>query len=520
MAKKKASTLLAIMTAVAVLTGCGSNESGATNSPSPSNASSSSAKPSETQAAVKTEPFKLTIMANLHTPEVPSDKIEKLLEAATNTELEFQWVPDGTYDEKMNASFATGTLPQAVYVKNQASLIMLRDAIRNEQFWEIGPLLSSYPNLNKLNPEVLKNTSVDGKIYSLYQERPLSRQGIVYRKDWAEKLGLKEPTTVDELYTMLKAFTEKDPDGNGKNDTIGLTDRSDLVYGAFKTISSWYGTPNGWGMQDGKLAPEFMFPAYIETMKYVKKLHQEGLINKDFPVTSKNDQQNLLITGKAGAYIGSMPDVKSLHTKVTEVNPNALLDVHNKITGPDGNFGIWSIPGYGSVVLFPKSAVKNEEELKNILSFYDKLMSPELSNLIYWGVEGEHYTMQDGKVLPTEDTNLTDRETKPYMSIQIGGISSIPGFYTAIDVLPAKAKAEELIIQNNDFLIHDPSAPLDSATYTQDGARLLEMIKDATYKFMLGNIDEAGFQAAVDAWLKQGGTKIIEEFNASYTAAK
>lgn len=518
MRKQKASVLLAALTALAVFAGCsGGAATGGDSQPSAQpNQTGEGAAPQETAK----EPFKITIMANLHTPEVPSDKIEKLVEEATNTELEIQWVPDGSYDEKMNASFATGTLPMATYIKNQTSFIMLRDAIRNGQFWEIGPYLSEYPNLSKLNPDVLKNTSVDGKLYALYQERPLSRQGLIYRKDWADKLGLSEPTNVDELYEMLKAFKEQDPDGNGANDTIGLTDRNDLVYGAFKTIASWFGTPNGWGEMDGKLMPEFMFPEYIETMNYIKKLHQEGLINQDFPVTSKTDQQNLLITGKAGAYIGSMADVVTLQAKLEDVHPDAVLDVHHKIAGPDGNFGVWAIPGYGSLVLFPKSAVKSEEELKNILAFFDQLMSPELANLIYWGIEGEHYTMEGDRVVPIEDTSITDREVKPYQALQIGGISTIEGFYEAKHLLPAKEKAEQLIIDNNNYLIHDPTAPLESATYTQDGVRLQELIKDATYKYMLGDIDEAGFQAAVDTWLKQGGQNMIDEFNESYAQSK
>ncbi|WP_347835768.1 hypothetical protein [Gracilibacillus sp. JCM 18860] len=86
-----------------------------------------------------------------------------------------------------------------------------------------------------------------GELYTLYQGRPLSRQGIIYRKDWAENLGLEAPTTTDEFMEMVRAFTEDDPDGNGKDDTFGLTDRSDLIYGAFKTVSSWFGTPNYWG---------------------------------------------------------------------------------------------------------------------------------------------------------------------------------------------------------------------------------------------------------------------------------
>lgn len=490
MKKKKASSILAIVTALSVLAGCG----GGSSAPAATGTSNGSA----VQGENKSEPVAISIMANLHTPEVPSDMIEKLLEEKTGTKLEIQWVPDGTYDEKVNASFATGTLPQVTYLKNAASLVNMRDAIRNGQFWEIGPLLDQYPNLSRLKPEVLKNTAVDGKIYALYREVPLSRQGIIYRKDWADKLGLSAPTHIDEFYNMLKQFKENDPDGNGKDDTIPLTDRNDLVYGAFKTISSWLGTPNNWGEKDGKLAPEFMFPEYMETMNFFKKLHQEGLINQDFPVTSKTDQQNLFITGKSGVYIGAMGDVSSLHPKVVEVNPDAELDVQNKIEGGPNGYGIWSVPGYGSVILFPKTAIKTEEDLNNVLTFMDQLMSPELGNLIYWGVEGTHHKLEDGKVIPSEDIKLTDREVKPYQAIQVGGPLTIEGFYEPKHMLPVKAKSEEMITENNDYLIEDPSAALDSKTFNEKGVQLQEMIKDGTYRYMLGDIDEAGFQSVVD----------------------
>ncbi|MBJ8193936.1 sugar ABC transporter substrate-binding protein, partial [Bacillus cereus] len=80
--------------------------------------------------------------------------------------------------------------------------------------------------------------------------------------------GLKVPTTLDELYEVARAFTEDDPDGNGKNDTTGFVDRSDLRYSSFKTLSSYFGTPNGWKVDEsGKFTPEFDTPQYLETLK-------------------------------------------------------------------------------------------------------------------------------------------------------------------------------------------------------------------------------------------------------------
>lgn len=515
MSKKKVSTVLAVITAITVMSGCAENAS-MKETPLASNTTVTAA---ETSAETKKEPVKISIMAALQTPDVPDKTIQNMVEQATNTKLDIQWIPNETYSEKMNASFATGTLPQAVGVPAQ-SLSMFRDAIRNNQFWEVGPLLKDYPNLSKLKPEVLKNTSVEGKIYALYQERPLSRQGFIYRKDWADKLGLQAPTTTEEFFIMLEKFTKEDPDGNGKPDTIGLADRNDLNYGAFKTVSSWFGTPNYWGVQNGKLVAEFMTQEYMDTMNFFKRIYTAGYINQDFPVTAKSEQQNMIISSKAGVYVGSLGDVGGMHQNIIGTNPNALLDVHNKVAASGKEYGIWAIPGFASVVLFPKSAVKTEEELKEILAFYDQLMNPELANLTRWGIEGKHYTLEDGKVLEKEDRAMFEREVKPYLSLQVGGIDTIEGFLDAKRPIPSAAKAEELIQDNNNYLIHDPTPALGSATFNQDGARLQELIKDATYKYMLGDIDEAGFQAAIDQWLKQGGQKIIDEFNASYAAAQ
>jgi len=458
-------------------------------------------------------PANISIMATLHTPEVPDEKVLKLIEEAANVKLDIEWVPDNNYNEKLNTAFATGTLSQVVSVGFE-HLDQFREAIKDDQFWEIGPYLDEYENLSNLKESILENSKIDGEIYGIYQGRPLSRQGIVYRKDWADNLGLSTPTTVEELFEMARAFTEDDPNGNGKNDTIGITDRGDLVYGAFKTISSWFGTPNNWGEKDGQLLPEFMFPEYIETMDYMKDLRDNGYINKDFPITSKDDSAAMLKNGKAGIRIGGMADVGSTYNDAKELDPDIEYDVHNYIEGPNGEFGTWSIPGFGSLFLFPKSATETEEELKEILAFYNEMMGPEVANLLYWGIEDEHYTLIDGKAKVTEDQQKFDREVKPYLSLEVGEPETNGRYEGYLDYAP-KEKSEELFKDNEDYLIHDPTITLVSDTFTRDGERLQKIIDDATFNYILGEIDLDDFNKEIEKWEEQGGSKIIEEYNAS-----
>lgn len=477
-----------------LLLGCSNNESASNNKGGNSDSG----------------PQEISIMLNLHVPEVPDKRLEELIEKETNTQLDIRWVPDNNYAENLNTAIATNNLPD-VFLLKDVTLDQQKAAIRDDQYWEIGPYLDDYPNLSKLNKDILKNTAVDGKIYTLYAGRPLSRQGLIYRKDWADNLGLGTPTNLEELYEMMRAFTEDDPDGNGKDDTIGLTDRE--ILGTFENFATWHGAPNNWGEKDGQLLPQFMFPEYREAMDYFKSLFDNGYINKDAPVTSKTDQQELLKNGTAGVYIGTMGDVESMYQDALAINPDVVLDVHNYIEGPDGEYRTRSIPGYGSMLIFPKAAVETEEELKGILSFFDYLMTPEGANLLLWGVEGEHYEVVDGKGKVIEENRDTfNRQILPYTSLEIGEPDT-NGRYIGYFEYEPRAKAEELYKDNNDYLVHDPTAALESATWASKSETLTQIITDATYQYFLGQIDNEGFDQAIEEWKEAGGAQVIEEYN-------
>ncbi|WP_163580816.1 extracellular solute-binding protein [Gracilibacillus saliphilus] len=461
------------------------------------------------------ESDEISIMVPLHTPEVPNDKLKNELEKATGFSLDITWIPASNYDDRVNSAFATNSLTQAVPT-GYGTFIQFIDAIQDGQFWEIGPYLDEFDNLSKLNEDILSNQLVDDKLYSLYMGRPRSRAGIIYRKDWADTLGLSTPTNTAELYEMIKAFTEEDPNKSGEDDTLGLVDRTTLTGGSFKTMSSWFGTPNNWGEVDGELLPEFMFPEYKETLNYLKKIHSNNYVNEDFPVTSKTDQVEMMVNGTGGVYVGTMGDVQSMYNDAIELNPDVEFDVHNYIEGPDGEYGVFSNPGFGSLVLFPKSAIETEEELKKVLEFFDYLMTEDGANLIIWGIEDEHYEVVDGKAnIMDENQHLHDLEVKPYSSFEIGESAS-NGRYEGYYSYEPRTKADMLYEDNDNYLIEDPAFTLISETYLNNGGHLDQIIEDATYNYIIGQIDEAGFDEAVENWRNSGGDAVISEYNEAY----
>src|SRR5690606_4369563 len=82
-------------------------------------------------------------------------------------------------------------------------------------------------------------------------------------------------------------------------DTYGLIENDDLFN--MDLITAYFGAPNQWGIEDGRFVPSFTTDAYMEALQFYRKLYNEGLINKDFPITSRDLWFNIWKSGKAGA---------------------------------------------------------------------------------------------------------------------------------------------------------------------------------------------------------------------------
>ncbi|WP_438446109.1 extracellular solute-binding protein [Gorillibacterium sp. sgz5001074] len=463
---------------------------------------------------------KLSMMVPLHQEKAPPASLMSELQARTGVELDIQWIPDDIYSNKFLNALETNTPRQVVFVK-PVDFTAVKSAIRSNMFWSIGPYLDHYPNLKTLNKAVLEQTAVDGKIYGLYNERPESRQGLIIRKDWLDRLGMKAPTNLEELYQVMKAFTDKDPDGNGKADTLGLTDRNDLYYGAFKTLSSYFGTPNSWSIKGDTFVPEFDTPEYMDTMNYMKKLYNENIINKDFPVTSKSVQRYMMLTGKAGIYIGSLADAPRMQEEMKQVNSDAEVIVLNRIQGPKG-YGVWSIPGYNGLFLFSKKAIPTEDALKQTLAFFNRSMDKDVSNLMLYGIENKHYILKNGLVSsPSPLVEKMNNEVKPLLSLMVSNINNPNLLKLSPEGMdPLVRRVDELVADNSSFLIRDPSVGLSSDTYDARSMELNAIISNATYNYILGKIDAAGFRNEVAIWKQRGGAQVIQELSDAYRLTK
>jgi putative aldouronate transport system substrate-binding protein len=455
------------------------------------------------------EPFKITMMNQsvLAEPTRADDPIIKVAEKHTNTKLEIQWVPNSTYNEKLNATIASGMLPMVILV-NQKPLAIV-NAVRSGQFWEIGPYLKDYPNLEKAQDKrVIKKNSIDGKTYSIFRSRSQVGDGILFRSDWSQSLGLNPPTNVDELYNMIKAFTLNDPDKNGKNDTVGLAEESALR--GFNFLMAAHGGGNEWELKDGKLAPTLLSKPYLDTLNFYKRLYKEKLMNLDFAVTNRVQNIDNINKGFFGLRLGD-PENITRYTDLLKVNPKAEIDVK---TDSIKDIKLLAKGGGDAHFFFPKQSIKSEEELKKILAFFDKLSDHEGQNLFEWGIVNIHYSIENGIAKRTpEQTAKYNAEVVPIQQeMQVAdGSGAMQG---EVEKIVAKYKDARRAVDKN--LLNDPAASYSSKTFEEKGSELTKLINDSRIKYIMGDLDEAGWKGVQDKWLKGGGDKIIIEINELY----
>lgn len=468
-------------------------------------------------------PVELSVMLPAFKPTFPKDgsPVVAELEKFTNSKLHLEWVPDSSYAEKINITLASGKLPTLMVIKDKTASFI--NAARSGAFWEVGPYLKDYPNLSKANSIVLNNISVDGKVYGVYRARPLGRNGIVYRKEWLDNLGMQEPKTIDDFYNMLKAFTTKDPDKNGKNDTYGMV--ISKYNGPFEIMQTWFGVPNKWGADaSGKLTPAHFTPEYMDALKFFKKLYDEKLINADFAVMDSNKWTDPIVNGQAGVMVDVTDNAARIDDKIHLALQQAgkdekgkyFMDILGSVSGPKGNRAL-PTSGYAGMVAISKSTVKTEAELRQVLSFLDKLNEAEAQNLGFNGIEGKHYKKVEGGIEPVKDTALMDQEVSGLNQMFMG----IPeNRYLEVVQTPVRKKSNDVQKANESIVVPNPAEPLVSNVYAQKGPQLDNIINDARTKFIVGQIDEAGFKAAVELWKKSGGDDYVKEINDLYAASK
>ena len=169
----------------------------------------------------------------------------------------------------------------------------------------------AYESYGDNNP--INTVTFDGKIMAIPKTQLSDGQDFLWlRKDWLDNLILEEPSSLDEVADVLRAFVNDDPDGDGQANTVGLAALS-TVYGDYPNntfaidniFTALDAYPNIWITDDdGNAVYGSVQPEMKDALQLLADWYAEGLIDKEFTTRTNDDIVALISSGQCGAFIG------------------------------------------------------------------------------------------------------------------------------------------------------------------------------------------------------------------------
>ncbi|TNJ63958.1 extracellular solute-binding protein [Paenibacillus hemerocallicola] len=521
--------MVVVLSSGALLAACSKSESpAATENPSSAQSSPTTAKRGQITASIYDRG---NIPAEEGTP--IKNRWTDWLNQNGPTDVKFVSVPRAESEKKLNLLFASGGAPDLIFefsapFKNQAyaqKQLMPLDEPIAKYSKEYKALLEKYPALKKLG---MKD---DGKLYGLGYVAPLDTNHVLYvRADWLKKLNLEVPETTEDMYKVIKAFADNDPDGNGKKDTFGIN----LSFVGGQIVHAMFGYSE-FGINNGNYVHQWDRAAAAYTFK--KQLYDNGLVDKDFLTDSNGEKaQQDFVNGKLGIF-GANGGANALGYKVFESfkknNPSGEIIA---IPLPKSSFGQFS-PAINPPIFITTVVNAAAKDPEAIMKYVDFLVKESTGNTLKYGLEGTHYKKgangcpAPNQPISTKEVSWTADYRMLYSTVQEGDCAR---YISQLDTSkPIDKEFAEIVKSSDDAYLkverpiyYDidqnslPSLPQDLQLIYTNG---LKAAADIWSKATVGGASypiEKALADAKSAWEKAGGLQVDDFYKKWFTDNK
>jgi ABC-type glycerol-3-phosphate transport system substrate-binding protein len=328
--------------------------------------------------------------------------------------MDIKLVPIGWNErrEQVNTMLAAGDMPDVIFYEMERG--QLREMAENAFIKPIPEIDDRFPNLKRLleqMPEAQAESTYEGRMYAWPKfsgQNPKSKLDTfmyIYRRDWAEQLGMAKPDdiyTIDEAIALARAFVEKDPGSLGPDRTIGIADQD---FSSPSLLGAWslYGNPStlAYVQNEGAYTWGPFLPVTLEGLKEIQKLYRDGIYWKDFYTAKGYDAHKLYEAGRVGIYYDNFTVLNLHYMRLGFQGANPGTDVYRATTpmfikGKDGRFWSREFPKYWSYNIY--SAKLDDFTMERILLLQDWLAGEEGSRYCWYGLKGVDWTEKDGKL--------------------------------------------------------------------------------------------------------------------------
>lgn len=387
---KKITVIALVAALTASMAGCGEKKQ-ITNKPAEYVADTNLNAPGKFPVCKEKITLKVGVCKNSNVMDYDTNLYTQALEEKMNCDIEFVYLPSSSTEAKQKVELMIAAdgkdLPDILIGVGFDDAAILRYGSRGFLL----PLNNYYEKSSYYIKEIMEKeqnlesliTMADGNIYVVPRYQKIRQNELGFRmwmyEPWLEKLGLEEPKTLDELYNVLKAFKEKDPNGNGIADEIPLLGAKnglegqfvDFIAAAFQPIAIY---DNYLYPENGKIKAGYMEPEYKETLKYLNKLYKEGLLSSS-SFTQDAQQAQQTIQNPNGVQVGCF----------TSMAPTYLAKVSDRSDGYDIIAPITQNDGTGYIAYAPSKpenmfvVTKNCKYPEAAFRMADIMMSEEMS---------------------------------------------------------------------------------------------------------------------------------------------
>ncbi|SDE40940.1 putative aldouronate transport system substrate-binding protein [Paenibacillus sp. UNCCL117] len=421
----------------------------------------------------------------------------------TGVQLKFIQPPSNQAKEALNVLLASGELPDLIEFEWSQFPGGPVKAVKDGYIIRLNDLIDNHaPNLKKYlsqHPEIDRQVKTDDGSYYVFpfirgDDLLRTYQGPIIRKDWLNELNLQTPETIDEWYTVLKAFKEK----KGAEAPLTFLGVPHALFGIEGGgFVGAFGIKKGFYMDRGRVKFGAMEEGYKQFLTTFRQWYEEGLIDRNIATVDTKTMDSNMIMGRSGATLWNAgAGIGKWQPLVQEKDPGALFEpapypVLNKGERPKFGQRSYAYEGTGGVAISSKS--KHPEEAARLLDYG---YGPEGHMLFNFGVEGVSYTLENGypkytdlilrnpdKLAPAQAIAMYSRAS--YFGPFVQDVRYLEQFYT----LPQQRRAAKLWADteaDQHMLPQLPKTELESAEFSAIMNDVTTLVDEMSLKLILG----------------------------------
>ncbi len=461
------------------------------------------------------EPVTLKLMLQDKIQFPADDPVVKELEKRANVKLEVEIPPSANYVEKVRLIITSGDkLPDVIHALPED---LIRSCIDSKKIIPVTKYFNETKYLkNKVDPRTAAAITINNELWGIPKNSWVYASGMYLRQDWINKLGIElgddgKAITLAKFEEIMNAFTFKDPDGNGQNDTYGfgrpLLDTNGTGWDKYvpEMIMAAFDAGKGWMKgKDGVYTNTDLTTNWNNAkraMNYYRSLIEKKVVDPEIFTAKTEQHRDRLYKGKVGSTnaFGSTQSYFNFIGPMKQVNPDAELVWINGLVGPEGKYKIYRGGSNSAGNYYVTSECKSPEAFVNMM---DYIASPEGTLLVGAGLEGKHYTMENGNpIRKTEEQKKASTEFRSLSLLltMVRDYKNPDWYFDIVNSEPTVAKRVDRFIKesldveyNDDLGLKAKDVPQNVLDKVSDYSKEMTQV---LIKYLLGQADETALDS-------------------------